>query len=583
MAWDPMGQSQLTSVVDSNCDPHSFQNELNNYKISTRHKILQNSFNYDCNTRVEDVICTCKNSKSAKRILPIPGDSIQHQICVYPQCPRVLFTSFMRQLRENDITTVNDNIVKEYHSFCDVLFSTEIEPILHDFDYDVDEWMNHITTYNKQMEVHNFYTAWQNNIKNGIDWDKNYYTLFAKSEKQILEPGKMPKCRAISAAPPNVKWIMGPIVYALEKIYKKVDGYKVSVYDDQLNVLDQAKTWEQQEESLDKLYAAGLNQSIDIDGSAWDSTQTHHMKYLINKIYNWLCDNGKIHHVETELFRKVATERFRKLTAKAYIGGKTYIVFSANIDSTTFSGSMDTTWANTETNRSVAEFSRTRAKLNKTQWKHSCAGDDYKGHIASETLNSYPVEKIIKETWCGLGLIPKYVIIGDYTNITFCSTNVIQYPENGIMKHKIIRQLNRLNPLAHYSIEALSYSTAQMKTYYNDLAIGMKNWATNLPYFENYIAAYNYYRDKIKIKALPIGTPTKPKIHYGTSNITITKTGNYEQELLEIRVSKREPPRHYVEDFLLDKFSITKSDIEQHRFNLIFERYYDPLGPHSST
>jgi len=107
-----MGQSQQTSVIDSTCDPKSFQTELDDYKFRDTHKILKNDFNYTINTKVADVICTCKNKHTAKKILPTTGNNLEHKIVVYPQCPRVLFTSFMRQLRENDATKVKPKIVK---------------------------------------------------------------------------------------------------------------------------------------------------------------------------------------------------------------------------------------------------------------------------------------------------------------------------------------------------------------------------------------------------------------------------------------------------------------------------------------
>lgn len=569
-------------AVESKCEPVAFQNELDQYKFSKNHTILQNTYNYTIDTKVEDVICTCTTQRfKAKKILPIAGDDLEHQICVYPQCPRVLFTAFMRQLRQLE-KTFNPTTVKAYHKHCDYLFKNKILPLLIDFNYDIDEWMTHITTYNKQLEVLPFYNALKEfGKKFDTEWLKNNYSMFAKAEKQKKEAKKMAKCRAISAAPPNVKWITGPIVYALEKIFESFDGYKVNNYDNNLHSISAAKTWQEQELSLDLLYKKGLDLSIDIDGSAWDSTQTYHMKYLINLIYNWLADNNKITHVDTELFRQIATDRYRKLTAKAYVDNKTVTIFSAIVDGTTFSGSMDTTFANTLTNLSVAEFCRKQAGLRSTQWKHSCSGDDYKGHISSEHFTTLPIQQIITDTWEGLGLLPKYVLVGPYTNITFCSTNVIQYTENGERLHKIVRQPDRLYPLTHYSIEALSYSTGQLKTYYQDLAKGMSHWATGLPWFEDYITAFKHYDTTLHCKAEQIGIKGKSKMRFG--DYSVTKNTNYEIEQHKQRTSNRLPPQHAVYEFLLEKYQITRSDVKQHKHDLIFEKFYDPMGPNSAN
>ena len=140
---------------------------------------------------------------------------------------------------------------------------------------------------------------------------------------------------AISAAPPLIKFILGPVVQKLESLlHGTIHGYKMN------HNGKPCKTWHEMEDMYNQCFKDGFNTIIDIDGSAWDSTQHYDMKYLTHKIYKYLCQHNKIHHIDPELFKTVALQRKRKLVAKCYIDGKTHIIFSALIDGTTFSGAI---------------------------------------------------------------------------------------------------------------------------------------------------------------------------------------------------------------------------------------------------
>jgi len=571
-----LDQPQGDVVVRANCNAQAFQNELDDYQFRPEHKILANSFNYDLNTKITDIICTCKNAAKLKKILPTTTTA--QPVIIYPQCPRILFTAFMRQLRQSP-NTATPYMIRKYQAFCDHRFQTIIQPLLRDFEYDVDDWMNHVTTRNKQLEVLPYYEQWLLGIKDGQDWSNNDYTLFAKSEKQTKINGKWPKCRAISACPPNVKWIMGPVIYALEKLFATLPGYKIVKYDSDMNVVGTCKTWEEVEDKYEILAHKGYDISIDIDGSAWDSTQLNHMKYPIFLIYEYLAKHSMIHHVDTDLFLNIATAKKRKLTAKSYINGREYIIFSALIDATMFSGSMDTTFSNTETNNTVGEFVKHCAGLGELDLIQNCAGDDYNGFINSQVYKNHEVEFHIKQCWTQLGLVPKHIIVGDYSNINFCSTAVIPYKDAKTKsnKFKIIRQIDRLNPLSHYSIKALHYSAAQMKTHYRDLKKGLQYWGTGVPLIQEYIDAFQHYEDKIPGEYGKIPDPQLGKMHFGTKPPVEQQKATYEEQMETFRVSVKLPPREAVMDFLLTKYQLTQDSLVKIKEGLYKQICYDEL------
>lgn len=556
-------------MVYATCDVGAFSHELGGYKYRKDFKVLNNDYNYTLGTNVKDVLCTCTRKPIAKYILP-PTENSQHVIS-YPDCARVLYTAFMRQLRSSE-NKISKNLLSRYHTFCDRFFDEKIEQLLTDFTYDVEAWMNHIATLKKQNEVLIYYNNYKKGLLDHHSYAAGYnyaYTMFAKKEKQIV-PGKKPKCRAISAAPPFVKWVMGPVVQKLEKIFHgAVDGYKMS------HNGKPCKTWNDIEDMYEDNYRMGLNTIIDIDGSAWDSTQHYGMKYLTNKIYKYLYDHNKIKHIDSELFYKVAIQRKRKLTAKCYVNGKTKVIFSALIDSTTFSGSPDTTFMNTVSNLSLNHFIFAEYGISPDKYRLSTAGDDFNCCIAQEH-NTKHLRTFIDSVWRGLGLLPKYVLHGDYSNITYCSTNVIPYKDaDGNAKFKVVRQMDRMLPLATISEKALHYSSGRLKYHYQELINGLNTWAIGMPFYADFIKAYQKQHDSI-LTPYQFDPPGRAKMTFQAAE----QYDEYNHRTMDnVRVSNRTPPAHYVYDFLREKHGLLKDNIEQISKTLTSQVLYSPYEP----
>ena len=505
-------------------------------------------------------MCTCKFKPRMKKILP--HDNNDAVIC-YPNCPRVLFTSAMRQRVSNEKgkpNAISEDRIKHYHQFLDKYFEEQIIPILQEFNYNVEAWMNSLDTLEKQKEVLKWYQDYKyNNKKLGLEVLKEClkYDLFTKEEKQattINEDGSIsyPKCRAISSCPPILKWVMGPVIKALEKLFgRKLKGYKFN--DGETSF----KSWSDIEQYYDRNDADGFTEYNDADGSRWDTTMRIWMNHIFKLIINWLVDNHKIYHVDGELFRQASTPDYRSLTAKVYIDGRSYTLISMLIYATMFSGSPNTIFTNTVINATLnAYIFEGVLGYTADEYKSNCSGDDNQSSVRPG--DSQRIRDTFIKVWTELGLVPKYFNTGDTSVITFCSTNVVKYFEDGQYKHKILRIPNRLNPLSHYSISALHYFAGEMKTHYEELAIGMLSWAKNIPYYENYIKAFQYHADQIKSekKKIPEG---KAKMTFDTDEVY--ENCNYEKVKTLERCSNRVPPEHVIYDFLYEKYNITKTDI----------------------
>ena len=555
------------------CNHIDLQKEVDNYYVDPHHKILQfahkdvssyakNKIPYKIPINIDDIPCQCKKIKMpvAKKILHTAMND--QPIVVYNNCPKGLITAMYRQLRYTG--DVNYLRVESYHQWVDKYFEKTIKTTLQGFKYSQYEWYNHLTSLSKQQEVDKFFdTIVSENVLTN-----NTYTLFGKREKQIISD-KMPKYRAISACPPNVKYVMGPVIWGLERAFSEVHGYKIN-YKGKV-----AKNWEDIENIYAQRYKDGYVYTMDLDGSAWDTSVKYHMKYVVFKLYDYLCSENLIHHVDPSIFKRVSTQRMRRLVAKTYIDSKTYSLADVMIDSTTFSGSPDTTFSNTLIMSTLMQFVLQAAGYDEDDYCIDVSGDDtaiFLRHVVPTT------EEAVKTIWSQLGLIPKFVKFGSYEDITFCSTSVIQEGQ----KFKIVRQVDRLNPLGHWSEKALSYSTRQLKTYYHDLYVSMNNWTNGMPYFQMYTDMYKIYSNMIADEPAEItnGKPKKcrpdPFNLYDPSNEK--KYLNYGLEYAysyEMRQSKTTISQDTVYQWLLNKYGITRGDVKDMEQNLLKPHVYN--------
>lgn len=530
------------------------QKEINKYKMSPYHKWN----GIDLKTPIEGIECNCRGDLQcvAKNILPI-GENTQ-PIVVYNSCNRTLWAALLRQLRH--VPKPVPKHMSKFKLFCKEFFNSSVLPHLENFDYNFNQWYNHLDS-KKQLELEPYMTG------DKADWDVIVYKLFCKREKQIVGDS-MPKNRAIAACPAMMKFVMGPVIWALEALFKKIHGYKQSNRESK-----SATNWKEIEQLYTERWNKGYTYVIQGDGSAWDTSVTHDLRELPNMIYNWLADNNKIRHIDPEIFRKVATSRYRKLQANYYEDGRTKTLGTATLDGTTLSGSPDTTFANTVMMMMVQKFCMKEAGYTEDQYEHDTAGDDFAifaTHISDKlhkTYEKYWAKADSKADEYGLGIILKFLNVGDYSSLDYCSTNVIQHKDT----FKIVRQINRLSPLNHWSIKALQLSKGETKQYYLDLALSVDSWAKNMPLYGDYADYFRHAASKIGDLAKPISVGKPKKIllvdpQQGKPIDYIDKQFTYYGRDFsygyELRQSDTYIPENVVYDFILDKYGLVKADLD---------------------
>lgn len=579
------------------------QKELDGFKIDPKHieatenKSLVNFTKYLEDIQLEKVNCTCKGNlktNACKKILPTADNT--KDIVVYNNCKRTLLAACKRQLREQPSFNKrmvtgksNPNGKITYKQFCDKIFKNEIIPILENFDYNVHEWYNHLTA-KKQKEIDEYLLGGEIKGK-----DLTTYGMFCKREKQIIDD-KMPKNRAITAPHHSKKYVCGPVIWALEHLFgKHFKGYCGG------------KNWDELETLYEEYYKQGYVHTLQGDGSAFDSTQTYDLKYIDRLIAEHLVKKDKIKHVDPKLFKLAMTARLKQIDLKLMTSKTVKNIGSVTVDGTVFSGDPDTTFGNTLRMAMYIRYTMYLAGYEENEFQLICKGDDfavfmqkiitqvqwenYKGYrrskytIAQDDLY-YAIKTSFYQVWhpadtqyqkddVGLGMVLKFLNIGDFQDLDFCSTNVIQYQEGQNTKFKIIRKPDRMTPLSHWSCDALSYSSVQLKQYYLDLAVSMECWAKNMPFFEDYITAYRFHASQVKLKKgqkLPKPLIRKtldvnPSIYGKLRGDCDTRLyDHYDRDFnhaYNVRQSSRCPPRETVYAYLEDRFKINELELKQ--------------------
>jgi hypothetical protein len=533
---------------------------------------------YGFKNSLEEIPCTCKQEAvvAARKILPTADNT--PEILVYNNCARSVFAAFIRQCR---VTVFSDPVaLKEFEVYLEKRWYPVFDDVVTILSYEWAGFYNHLPR-RKQL------------LLDKIDWtdtkalSKYEYHIFCKREKQIIESWlKLPKNRAISAPNEEAKAVLGPVVWALEAIIGDlIPGY---AHPD--------KNWNDYEKLLSEYWRDGFQFVIQGDGSAYDSTQCQKKKSLVEHVlYNKIVDRGKIHHVDPEIFREVATKAKRKLTADVITKeGKIHLA-SADVNGTVFSGSSDTTFGNTLRMALYQHFIMYKAGYTEDQYHIWAKGDDFAVFVkyvkdnleatyykyfskpTSPPSKSMSKEELYSNYTHGLGMILKYLTIGDFETIDFCSTNVIKDGD----KFKIVRQLNRMSPLCHYTVKGKDFTPTEMHYYLLAQADSIDSWGKDMPFFGDYAEAFRYHAHKIQ--------PKHAVSWDGDERVILKSKGGRSADMrycdlgydfsygYRMRQSDTKISNEAVYDFLMRKYNISKVEIDSHATKLKEGMLYSEL------
>lgn len=511
--------------------------------------------------------CKAEETVAAKMVLPL-GDHFS--VVVWNNCIKTLYAAMRRQCLA--VPLPDKTIAQQFQDYFDRQFADEIKPKLDAFVYNPSTWFNHLTRKQQQeltrgKKVTSFaelYALQELTDKPPV------YNMFCKREIQIVDESHinyvnsvLPKNRAIAAPQPQDKFVLGPVAWQLESVFcGGVKGWT------------NAKSWEEQEFLISDYYKRGFHYVAFGDGSSWDRTQSHELKYVDRTIYDYLADNGKIHHVDPEIFRTKATARFRTMNGCVFENGSKKLLWQCKLDATVLSGNADTTLMNTLRMIYVNRFILDQLDIEYELW---CKGDDFVIFLKEQIdllphylkfwhSKSAPGEKgyVNAEVRYGLGIVLKYLKVVPIEYFEFCSTNLIQDGD----KFKIVRIPTRMDPLSHWSTKALHMSRDEQAYYMLDIAEGIENWGKDMPFFGEYAKMIReLYKPKSPRKP-PSKVQAKTILADGERQLDCdakdAEKGFDYYHSQRLRKSNTTVSEDAVYTFLFRHYGLTKADIDSH-------------------
>lgn len=517
--------------------------------ISIRHKW---SGKYPYDTPIDQIPCTCKGEAqiACYKMYNTDLNTLDFlNILVWNNCARTLFAAMKRHAAA--VPLPDEDCVKEYQDFVDTYVIPAIREKLDNFDYSYSQWYNHLTAP-QQAEI--------DRVRNiDIEVKAPAFDMFCKREIQLIEwvlgVAKIPKNRAIAGAQPEDKHVLGPVTWALEGLFDQhFDGYCGS------------KNWDELEKTIAQNYKDGYHYVLQGDGSGFDRTQSHEMKYLDRAIYNLLIE--KIHHVDPDLFVLKSTARYRKLRGKIRSKDGLQTICNLLIDATVTSGNSDTTLMNTSR---MATFCRMMLNKAGVDGRVLAKGDDFVIFLKN-TWDIDKLQPIFDKYWArkdehlnekhGLGLIYKFLSFGTLDTWDFCSTHLICDYENA--KFKIVRQWNRIIDLGAFSLKTLAYSEQEKNQYIYDQVVGMRKWTANMPFYteyqENLLRLYPGARKMIMAKGKDKKIMKDDGHRHRENAISNSKLGYQHDYSEQLRTSSLEIDPKIVKDFFQEKYGLVYSD-----------------------
>lgn len=348
-----------------------------------------------------------------------------------------------------------------------------IRPMLANFDYSVNFWYNHLSN-KQQLEIDPCFLMLDEQLM------KLFVEMFPKAEKQLKNGIKWPKTRCISKFNPEHIYCMGPIIFALEHLFKK-----------NFNSYCSGMNWTQIGKMYDDWLERGLTQVVGTDFEGFDrSIRTRLQALTQHAIYKLI----KPWHISKDVFDYHFVRVNTVVKLKFYDDQQTKhfkaIIFTAKV----FSGESSTTFGNCETNRAMIQ--QTCSTIPQvSDHGEAIAGDDAvcalspfvrKQDIIDAYYNNFakgPVDQeLIPTTKHGFGTSLKTLHIGtDITHSRFCSTSVYYCKTCG--HHRVIRQLQRFVELTPYSHTIMQLKPRQQLSYMQQLHLANERWMHNLRIF----------------------------------------------------------------------------------------------------
>ncbi len=494
----------------------------------------------------------------------LPTLATAPRLVYYENCKANLYAALRRQWTA--APQPNDAFLDKFETYFRDVILVEIRELLHDFHYSYDVWYNHLTK--QQQDA-------MDKLK-PEDLHIRYVKIFCKCEKQLIENGEMPKNRAISALCEESKFVMGPVVYALEQYFKNFKGY------------GGGKNWTETADMFNMWRSKGWTKTSQSDISGMDRSVVQRLKRIIgHEIYRLV--EPFITHVPLDVYQIHAYPVLTKIIAEYYVDKNMYTLGSSLMEGEVFSGSSDTTFFNTVVTAVMQRFVfEVVLAIPKDEYDLTAKGDDSANAMSPSVSNQdirnafnqvYYQAKDVKGAYTtympkhGCGMVLKFLSISEHLDdIDYCSTNCYYCEECG---YRLTRKIDRFIYLTPWSDSIVNLTDNERQAYMQSLYKSNLKWMDGLPIFStlNNLLQTGVSSNAIKpgqMKKTRILSPTDQKWYETMFNVSREKRRaklqqkfgkNAAYSILD-QVSKTKPccVKAY-KLWLFNKCGLTESDI----------------------
>ncbi len=419
------------------------------------------------------------------------------KIIYYENCKANLYAALRRQCTATPAP--NSLFLLRFQHYYNTVIMPEIESLLVDFHYSYDVWYNHLT---KQ----------QQDSMDSLSPDQlttRYVNMFCKSEKQLCDGAELPKNRAISAMCEEHKYVMGPVVYALEQYFKGFKGY------------GGGKTWDQTGKLYDDWHTRGFTKVIQSDISGMDRSVTQEIKNIIaHPLYKLV--EPFVTHVDTEAWTVHAYATHTQIRANYFVDKTMETLGVGTMYGEVFSGSSDTTFFNTLVTACFQRYvMEVELQINIDDYDLTAKGDDSviacspaipNSDIRSAFNNVYYQGADVKGlhtpymTQHGCGMVLKFLSISeDLSDIDYCSTNCYRCDSCGF---RLTRRIDRFFYLTPWSDSVKNLKMKERLAYMQNLYEANNHWMRNLPILSPF---NNHLQTKVRSDYTMVGKSRKQR------------------------------------------------------------------------
>jgi len=422
---------------------------------------------------------------------------LPNPVICYHQCQLNLYNAIKRQALY--VQKPEQDFVETFNIWSYNVWETEIKPILDDFKYSYAKWYNSLTR-SQQLEIQ----PWHK----GEDVPaQNNFNMFCKLEKQEVtvnnsDQWEWPKNRCISAPEPYIKYVTGPVISQLQKLYAEnnVKGYCVD------------KNWDDLGSFYNKCMKKGLFMTIQGDISGLDRSVTKFLLEINRLSYREI--SKKVYHCDSSLFdlflcsdkTKINCKMFEKMAMK-FKGIQNLIKLGhINIQGTRKSGEYPTTHGNTElVARLIRYVMEVILNINVDNYELLVKGDDFV--IFVQPMDKEAIKNAFKQVFETKGIIPdgkckyksgtalKFLKFGTIFDTDFCSTETFYCKD--CKTHRVTRKLQRYYTLTPFTRNLNSASKEEVSNYKNAIYEADLKWSDNLQLFQ-------CFGERFKSKVYPL-------------------------------------------------------------------------------